>query len=628
MNKITIEDMKFYAKSKQGKCLSDKYINSKTKLKWRCRLGHEWEAAPEKIKRGRWCPVCGGSMPLTIEEMKSIAKLRGGECLSKRYINSKTKLLWKCKQGYQWEAIPSLIKRGAWCPHCAGTLPLTIEEMRQIAKYKGGKCLSEKYINSETKVSWECKQGHQWEASPDNIKHGKWCPFCAGNIPLTIEEMRKIAESKGGRCLSNKYINANSKLLWECSEGHQWKAIPISIKRGTWCPKCADTFPLTIEEMQKIAASRGGKCLSEKYINKNFKLLWECSEGHRWEAAPDNIKNGRWCPDCSSGLGERICRTFFEQLFKKKFPKTYPEWLLNDHGNRMELDGYCKSLHLAFEHHGKQHYFITKRFSSNQEQLIRRQEHDKQKSQLCKKHDIVLIEVPQIPDLLPIDEVKSYIKVQCLKYVVSLPSNFDEKVINLKNAYINKFARDKMTELTRIAQKKGGKCLSENYIDAFAKLSWECKKKHTWQATAINVIRGTWCPYCWKTSIEELQGIAKSRGGKCLSEKHVHAHSTLSWECKEGHRWEASSSNIKKGTWCPYCAGRRLPSIDQIQDIAKAMEGKCLSTEFINCREKLFWECSEGHQWRARYDSIKAGTWCPVCARKTRINKKIKDSVP
>jgi hypothetical protein len=56
---------------------------------------------------------------------------------------------------------------------------------------------------------------------------------------LTIEEMRSIAEERGGKCLSDVYVSANKKLLWECAEGHKWEAVPNSIKIGTWCPHCA-----------------------------------------------------------------------------------------------------------------------------------------------------------------------------------------------------------------------------------------------------------------------------------------------------------------------------------------------------------------------------------------------------
>ncbi len=51
--------------------------------------------------------------------------------------------------------------------------------------------------------------------------------------------------------------------------------------------------------MQKIAESRGGKCFSKKYINNRTKLKWKCKEGHIWEATPSNIKRGQWCRVCS-----------------------------------------------------------------------------------------------------------------------------------------------------------------------------------------------------------------------------------------------------------------------------------------------------------------------------------------
>tara|TARA_B100001093_G_C26270558_1_gene776765 strand:- start:63 stop:281 length:219 start_codon:yes stop_codon:yes gene_type:complete len=56
----------------------------------------------------------------TIEDMQNIAKSRGGECLSKTYINTKTHLKWKCKEGHVWSAIPNNIKtKKSWCPYCS-----------------------------------------------------------------------------------------------------------------------------------------------------------------------------------------------------------------------------------------------------------------------------------------------------------------------------------------------------------------------------------------------------------------------------------------------------------------------------------------------------------------------------
>lgn len=40
----------------------------------------------------------------------------------------------------------------------------------------------------------------------------------------TLEEMRALAAARGGRCLSTEYVNTSTHLLWECANGHQWKA--------------------------------------------------------------------------------------------------------------------------------------------------------------------------------------------------------------------------------------------------------------------------------------------------------------------------------------------------------------------------------------------------------------------
>ena len=46
------------ALSRGGRCLSTEYVDIKTKLKWKCGFGHEWEASPRLLKSGHWCPDC------------------------------------------------------------------------------------------------------------------------------------------------------------------------------------------------------------------------------------------------------------------------------------------------------------------------------------------------------------------------------------------------------------------------------------------------------------------------------------------------------------------------------------------------------------------------------------------
>ncbi len=297
--KLKIEDMQKIAESRGGKCISKEYINTSTKLEWECSKGHRWHALPPQVERGRWCLLCSRARPLSLEKMQEIAKSRGGKCLSKVYKNVNLKLKWECSKGHQWFATAHSVKKGSWCRLCSSARPLGIEEMQEIAESKGGRCLSTVYKNANTKLEWECSNGHRWYANPGSVKSGSWCYLCSNSRPLTIEEMQEIAKSKGGRCLSNNYLNAVTHLEWECELGHKWLSTPANIKKGSWCPSCNPTRSLSIENFKTIAELEGGKCLSEKYVNNFHKLLFECSKGHQWEIRGSNILEGAWCAKCA-----------------------------------------------------------------------------------------------------------------------------------------------------------------------------------------------------------------------------------------------------------------------------------------------------------------------------------------
>jgi len=240
----------------------------------------------------------------TIKDMQEIAETRGGKCLSENYENSLTKLTWRCEKGHTWEATPVIIRQGGWCRQCNKTArrKLSLKEMQQLAISRGGKCLSEEYINKESNLIWRCKEGHIWSAKPGNVKNrSSWCPQCAQySARLTIAEMHQIAKNKGGECLSEEYTNNATKLKWRCGKGHVWEARPLNIRSGYWCHQCGkDSNWLTIQEMQQLAKRKDGKCLSEKYINKDTRLTWQCEKGHIWKVRPYIIKKGKWCPACA-----------------------------------------------------------------------------------------------------------------------------------------------------------------------------------------------------------------------------------------------------------------------------------------------------------------------------------------
>lgn len=206
-----------------------------------------------------------------------------------------------------------MIKKGTWCRICAQiSLRSTLAEYQKLAAERGGRCLSTEYVNSDTHLLWECAHGHHWKAVPSSVKGGTWCGICTKtSLRVTLDEVQRASEMLGGRCLSSEYVNGTTALEFERAAGHRFEAPPRAVRQGHWCPRCAhDRRRLTIGQMRELAASRGGECLSEQYVDQRTHLMWRCAAGHEWASSPNAMRD-HWCPRCSAqrrGLGIDLMR--------------------------------------------------------------------------------------------------------------------------------------------------------------------------------------------------------------------------------------------------------------------------------------------------------------------------------
>ena len=266
----------------------------------------------------------------------------------------------------------------------------TIEDCKQWALNKQGKCLEATYINSYTKMLWECEKGHQWMACWNHIKsRGDWCRFCNS---IDIKDCLEWASFKQGKCLETVYINNHTDMLWECQEGHRWSACWHSIKdQNTWCPSCAGKVKGTIIECQKYAKIKKGSLISTNYINCKLNMLWKCEKGHQWKASWDNIKNkDSWCPECSYFKTEITCKELLEQELGFQFKKT--RFVYNN--KRYEWDGYNEENKVAFEYQGIQHYVYPNHWHKTEEEYLKAKQRDIDKIIYAKENSIKLLIIP------------------------------------------------------------------------------------------------------------------------------------------------------------------------------------------------------------------------------------------
>ena len=390
------------------------------------------------------------------------------------------------------------------------------------------------------------------------------------------------------------------------------------------------TKKLTLEELELTAQRRGGHCLATKYKNSSSKVKWKCSEGHVFDATTRDVRSGRWCPRCSKSFffKEEICRLSFETIFKHPFPKCRPDWLLNERGNRMELDGYNENLKLAFEYNGEQHY--KENFFSQNMSLQRRIKNDELKINLCKKNGILLITFSPEDDLSKISEKIK--KSSHNKKAILQIADFNRE-IDFDGVWQH---RNKIASLRQFVSIKNGKLISKKYQGQKTHLIWECEKGHQWTAAPMNILSGYWCPKCAgrpQLTITDMRKVAEEFDGNCLSKEYVNAKSALNWQCKNGHEWHASYAHIQAGYWCIKCARdpyikdvenpNSTVTIEHLKFIARSKGGDCLSDTYLGDNQKLIWKCAIGHVWDAVPTSIKQGRWCPDYGGRPRLNLQI-----
>jgi hypothetical protein len=184
----------------------------------------------------------------------------------------------------------------------------------------------------------------------------------------------QLATQHNGKCLSDKCKTFKTKLDWECEIGHKWSAMLEDIRQGKWCPDCGGTKKHTLQDAKKLAEEHGGKCLSEEYINHNTLMKWECDKQHKWEATLKKILNGQWCQICCPrSKSQAVLEKIIREIYKTtniKYNFRGFDWLVSDNNRKLEIDIFLLELKLAIEYDGKQHFQPIKFNKISDEQAL------------------------------------------------------------------------------------------------------------------------------------------------------------------------------------------------------------------------------------------------------------------
>jgi hypothetical protein len=201
------------------------------------------------------------------------------------------------------------------------------------------------------------------------------------------------------------------------------------------------------------------------------------------------------------------------------------------------------------------------------------------------------------------------------------------------------YARRMLKALRKIAAVWRGKCVSTGFNEYSQPVQFVCSEGHHFELDARCVRQGMWCLECaykryLALHLGEMRKLAARHGGVCLSDDYSGLSKPLQWRCDQGHEWTARPNYVTLGYWCRECARLKraaAPSkppppktwsktISQMQEIAAANGGECLSAEYVGMHAQLDWQCRAGHRWSATALNVSRGRWCPACTGRAGRN--------
>ncbi len=291
------------------------------KLRWRCNVGHTWDALIANRTNGSGCPVCTnrkvleGFNDLQSTHPEIAAEADGWDPRTVTYGSNKS-LNWKCKIGHKYVSTVSQRSSGGGCSKCSGKQveigfnDLTTRHPEIAAEADGWDPRTVTY-GSNKSLNWKCKIGHIWNMPVSvrtNQKQG--CPFCSGKRTLAgFNDLLKFdselaAEADGWD--PSKSTSGAGKRSWKCSIGHTWKeSVWARVNVGLDCPYCSGKRTLLgfndLATTHPSIASEAVPPVPAVTAFSNRKIQWQCRLGHKYaQVVANRVGQNQGCPFCAN----------------------------------------------------------------------------------------------------------------------------------------------------------------------------------------------------------------------------------------------------------------------------------------------------------------------------------------
>ena len=579
---------------------------------WKCKEGHEWQdTLNHRTQRGNGCPYCSNHRVYTgFNDLMTTDPQIANEWNFEKNVTlnpsdvtrgSSQKMWWKCREGHEWQETINNRTKGSGCPYCSGKRAIPYVNDLQTT-------------NPELAAEWYYEKN-------GNLKPSEFLP------------------------------NSDKKVWWRCKQGHEWQAtISSRNSRNTGCPYCSRTLPIVgLTDLQtcnpRLADEwnyeKNGQITPKSFLpGSEKKVWWKCKKGHEWQATINSRVSGRGCPVCSSGLRTSFPEyALFYYLTKCGLDvvQSYTEF-------GYELDIYIPSLKIAIEYDGyfwhknkiEQDLEKNKKCNRDGIKLYRIREglptlNDTSMDYVIEVRggdfsnviDEIIGEITNVK--VDIDIKRDYVDIENLRE--QMEKNGSLLVTNPKLAGEWNYERNR-------------KLMPEHvFSNSNKRVWWKCKEGHEWQAQINSRNNGRGCPYCSNHKVMIGFNDLETTNPQLASEWDFEKNAPLTpqdiscgsnkkvwWKCKEGHEWQVQISQRQQGSGCPYCAGQRaIAGKNDLQTLNPSFftewnYEKNISVDpqkiMPNSHKKVWWKCNEGHEWQATLHNRSNGRGCPYCSRK------------
>ncbi len=287
-------------------------------VKWKCKKDHKWSSEIKtRAIGGSNCPICSGRKVLKgFNDLATlypeIAKLAFGWDPTTVTVMSGKKVSWKCKNGHVTEIVIASKVKGTDCSVCSGRkILIGFNDLKtthpEIAKEADGWDPRKYTYASNTKLSWKCKLGHKFFATPANRNKknnkGTNCPYCSGNkvkssfndLATTHPELAMEAYGWDPKKFSQ---GSDSIKKWICVKKHIYNSAIKNRTLGKGCPICVNKkvlkgFNDLATTHPELAKEAYGWDPTKVIAGSHKKLKWKCLKGHISEVSPSSRFQGK-----------------------------------------------------------------------------------------------------------------------------------------------------------------------------------------------------------------------------------------------------------------------------------------------------------------------------------------------